>query len=263
MAGTDRRKQTPGSGPAIILVQPQLGENIGVAARAMANFGLGEMRLVRPRPPWPNERAVAAASGATAILDEAKLFDTLEEAVADLNLLIATTARERGQAKPVEGPRPTAERIGAVLASGMRAGVVFGRERVGLSNDEVALADRVLTFPVHPGFASLNLGQAVLLFGYEWWMASTDGALPFDMPLKSPPSSKDRVLALFAHLEGELDQTSFFRSPEKRAVMVRNLRNIILRLETCRRCTASSPRWWRAGTASCAGTARCWRRCRS
>lgn len=234
MAGTDHRKQVFSIGPAIVLVEPQLAENIGTVARAMANFGLSELRLVRPRPQLPSAKAEAAASGAVAILNEARLFDTVEQAIADLRLVVATTARERGQAKPVDSPKQTAVRIAERLSAGEAAGILFGRERTGLLNDEVSIADRVLTFPVNPGFASLNLGQAVLLFGYEWWMHTTGGALPFDMPNLSPHASKAEVLALFQHLEGELDETSFFRSPEKRAVMVRNLRNIVQRLEPTR-----------------------------
>lgn len=231
MAGTDHRKQVAGGGPAIILVEPQLAENIGTVARAMGNFGLAELRLVRPRPVLPDAKADAAATGAAPILHAAAVFDRIEDAIGDLNLLVATTARERGQAKPVDTPPETADRAAQCLADGGKAGILFGRERSGLLNDEIALADRVLTFPVNPGLASLNLSQAVLLFGYEWWRRCTGGALPFDMPRRSPPAARKEVLALFAHLEGELDDTGFFRSPEKRALMVRNLRNMILLLE--------------------------------
>src|SRR6201996_8310898 len=170
MSGTDKTKAGPDlAGPVVILVEPQLGENIGMAARAMGNFALTRMRIVKPRDGWPNIPAQRAAAGAEHILDRAELFDTVEAAVADLTLLFATTARAHDQAKPVVGPEGAAQEMVGHLAIGGGAGILFRRERSGLMNEEVALANRIITFPVNPGFASLNLAQAVLLMGYEWF----------------------------------------------------------------------------------------------
>lgn len=210
--------------PAIILVRPQLPENIGAAARAMANFALDDLRIVRPRVALPDGAATAAAVGAAPLLERARVFDTLEEAVADLTLLYATTARERGQVKPVETP---AEAVPYLRMAGGKTGVLFGPERTGLENDEIAVADRVLTFPVNPAFSSLNLAQAVLLFGSAWFQSE---GLPFDMPPRSPLAEKQHFQAFFAHLEGALDEAGFFNPPGKKPVMSRNLRNIFSRL---------------------------------
>src|ERR1700760_3769929 len=163
MSGTDKSKAGVDlAGPAVILVEPQLGENIGMAARAMGNFALTRLRIVKPRDGWPNVAAQRAAAGADHILDHAELFDTVEQAVADLTLLFATTARAHDQAKPVVGPEGAAVEMVAHVGAGGGAGIMFGRERSGLQNEEVALANRIITFPVNPGFASLNLAQAVL-----------------------------------------------------------------------------------------------------
>lgn len=225
---------TETNGPAVILVEPQLGENIGTVARAMANFGLKDLRLVRPRDGWPNEKAVAASSGATMVLDNVRLFDNLDEAIGDLSLLFATTARQHGQAKPVIGPREAAERIAPLAKSGARTGILFGRERNGLQSDEVALADAIITFPVNPAFSSFNLAQAVLLIAYEWFSLATSAALPYQAPEAGAPPAKAQMTAFFATLESELDRVAFFRPPEKRESMVINLRNIILRMTPSR-----------------------------
>ena len=204
-------------------------ENIGAAARAMMNFGLGDLRLVRPKAKFPSQKAIAMASGAVGVLEGARIFASVEEAVADLTLVFATTARERGQFKAVDGPADAARLMQAEGARGARAGVLFGRERTGLENDEIALADRVLTFPVNPKFRSLNLGQAVLLVGYEWFKL-TDGSLPFEMPPQTGPAEKQHLTAFFAHIEEALDRAGFFNPESRRPVMVRNLRNIFHRL---------------------------------
>ena len=217
------------SGPAIILVEPQMPENIGAASRAMTNFGLSDLRIVRPVARLPHPKATAMASGAVAVLENARVFDTVEAAVEGLTLLFATTARERGQAKPVDGPADAVALMRAEEARGARAGVLFGRERTGLENDEISLADRVLTFPVNPAFKSLNLSQAVLLVGYEWFRAQ-DGGLPFDMPSYSGPAEKQHLTAFFAHLEEALERAGFFNPEHRKSVMVRNLRNIFHRL---------------------------------
>src|SRR5207344_968810 len=211
-SGTDKTKTGVDlRGPVVILVEPQLGENIGMAARAMGNFGLSRLRLVNPRDGWPNIAAQRAAAGADHILEKVELFDTVQAAVADLDLLFATTARAHDQAKPVVAPEGAAREIVSHVAAGGGAGILFGRERAGLTNDEVALANRIVTFPVNPGFASLNLAQAVLLMGYEWFKLSTAGALPFVMPERSERASQHQMLAFFDNLVAELDKVEFLR----------------------------------------------------
>jgi tRNA/rRNA methyltransferase len=234
MSGSGTDKTKPGvdlAGPVVILVEPQLGENIGMAARAMGNFGLTRLRLVKPRDGWPSVQARRAASGADHILDRVELFDTVVEAVADCTLLFATTARAHDQAKPVVAPEAAAREIAGELEGGATVGILFGRERYGLQNEEVALADRIITFPVNPGFASLNLAQAVLLMGYEWFKLSTAGALPFAMPERSERASQHQMQAFFDNLVRELDAVEFLRPAEKRETMLVNLRNIFARME--------------------------------
>jgi len=231
-SGTDKTKTgITLAGPVVILVEPQLGENIGMAARAMGNFGLTRLRIVNPRDGWPNVSAQRAAAGADHILDHVELFDTVEQAVADCTLLFATTARAHDQAKPVVAPPAAAREIAADIAGGGTVGLLFGRERYGLQNEEVALANRIVTFPVNPGFASLNLAQAVLLIGYEWFRLSTQGALPFAMPERSERASQHQMQAFFDNLVRELDRVEFLRPAEKRETMLVNLRNIIARME--------------------------------
>ena len=231
-SGTDRTKSGVAlDGPVVILVEPQLGENIGMAARAMGNFALTRLRIVNPRDGWPNVSAQRAAAGADAILDRVELFDTVAQAVADLTLLFATTARAHDQAKPVAAPQAAAREIASGIAGGGNVGILFGRERYGLQNEEVALADRIITFPVNPGFASLNLAQAVLLMGYEWFKLSTEGALPFAMPERSERASQHQMQAFFDNLVRELDRVEFLRPAEKRETMLVNLRNIFSRME--------------------------------
>jgi tRNA/rRNA methyltransferase len=231
-AGTDKTRnwiETPG--PIIVLVEPQLGENIGAAARAMANFGLSRLRLIKPRDGWPNLQAQRSASGADRVLDDAVLFDTLESAIADCTLVLATTARAHDQAKPVIGPDEAAAFLAPHVAAGERVAVLFGRERYGLENAEVALADRIVTFPINPAFASLNLAQAVALVAYEWFKLASGGALPFTMPKKSELAGKEQVQAFFANLERQLDLIEYFRPEDKRATMLVNLRNIFARMQ--------------------------------
>ncbi len=231
-SGTDKTKAGYElAGPVIILVEPQLGENIGMAARAMGNFALTHLRIVNPRDGWPNVSAQRAAAGADHILEHVELFDTVEQAVADLDLLFATTARAHDQAKPVVPPPAAAREIADHIADGGKAGILFGRERYGLQNDEVARANRIVTFPVNPGFASLNLAQAVLLMGYEWFKLSTEGALPFAMPERSERASQHQMQAFFENLVRELDKVEFLRPAEKRDTMLVNLRNIFTRME--------------------------------
>jgi tRNA/rRNA methyltransferase len=234
-SGTDKTKTwVAAPGPIVILVEPQLGENIGTTARAMANFGLSRLRLIKPRDGWPNPRAYVAASGADRILDEAALYDTVEAAIADCTYVLAATARAHDQAKPVIGPEEAARVMAPRIAAGEAVGVVFGRERYGLENTEVALTDAIVTYPVNPAFASLNLAQAVLVIAYEWFKLVTAGALPFAMPQKSDPATKEQLFAFFENVERELDRVEFFRPAEKHETMMINLRNIFHRMQPSR-----------------------------
>ncbi|MGD9924607.1 MAG: TrmJ/YjtD family RNA methyltransferase [Pseudorhodoplanes sp.] len=231
-AGTDKtRHWVMEAAPAVILVEPQLGENIGAAARAMANFGLSELRLVNPRCGWPSREAAIMASGADRVLAGAALYATLADAIADCQLVIAATARSHDQAKPVMGADDAARLSVSRVAAGERVALVFGRERNGLENDEVGLADAILTLPVNPAFASLNLAQAVVIAGYEWFKLRSSGALPFAAPNRSPPAPKEQLLAFFGDLERELERIEYFRPHEKRGTMTVNMRNIFTRMQ--------------------------------
>jgi tRNA/rRNA methyltransferase len=230
-AGTDKTKhwvETPG--PVVVLVEPQLGENIGAAARVMANFGLARLRIVSPKQGWPNAKAQAMAAGADRVLDNAVLYDSFDAAIADCSFVIACTARAHDQAKPVVGAAAAAALMAPKIAGGQTVAIVFGRERNGLESDEVARADAVLTLPVNPAFASLNLAQAVAVAAYEWSKLAGGGALPFTMPEKSPPAPKQQLNAFFEDLERELDRIEFYRPHEKRGIMSTNLRNIFTRM---------------------------------
>jgi len=230
MSGTNSELKLITGGPVIVLVEPQLGENIGMVARAMANFGLSELRLVNPRDGWPSEKARAAASKADHVIDGAKVFDTLEEAISDLNFVYATTARERYGFKPVRSPVVAAQTLKARHDAGQKVGVLYGREKSGLSNEEVALADEIVTFPVNPAFASLNIAQAVLLMSYEWMKTSlaTDDHTPFQA-LDQQPATKDQLFGLYEHLEEALDARGFFRPAAKKPKMIDNLRAVLSR----------------------------------
>ena len=221
--------------PAIILVRPQLAVNIGTAARAMANFGLSDLRLVAPREGWPLPEtllatAEAAASGAAALLGRARIYDTARDAIGDLNAVFATTARERGQGKPVLGPGEAMIQAVQGVATDERSGILFGPERTGLDNDEIVLADAIVTFPVDPSYGSLNVAQAVLLMSYEWFRALNGDTLPFAPQERSPAARKEDVLSFFEFLEGELTTAGYFRPEDKAPIMRRNLRNILQRV---------------------------------
>jgi tRNA/rRNA methyltransferase len=228
--------------PAIVLVEPQLGENIGTAARAMANFALDDLRIVAPHEPWPNAKAVAASSGAHWVLDKARVFSDLREAVADLNYVFATTARARDMVKPVMLPETAVEETRRRQVEGQACGILFGRERWGLENDALSYADALVMVPVNPVFASLNLAQAVLLIGYEWFKSGDRKSLGrqtrFDGRSKegtphdgSRPANKAELYGFYEHLERELDESAFLQPPEKRPTMVRNVRNMFARME--------------------------------
>jgi tRNA/rRNA methyltransferase len=230
MAGTNSERQLLTEGPVIILVEPQMGENIGMVARAMANFGLAELRLVNPRDGWPNEKAQAAASKADHVIEGTKVYDTLEQALADLNFVYATTARERDGFKPVRSPVVAAETLRARFRAGEGTGILFGRERWGLTNEEVALADEIVTFPVNPAFASLNIAQAVLLMSYEWMQSGMEdvGAVPFQA-MGQTQSTKDQLFGLFDQLEDALDARGYFHPAGKKPKMIDNLRAVLSR----------------------------------
>lgn len=220
-----------GVSPAIILIEPQLEENIGTCARAMGNCGLGDLRLVRPRPDHLAERAINASSGAEAILHQATVYDTVEEATADLVHLYATTARRRDMMKRIATPRKAAEEMHAAYALTMpeASGVLFGRERTGLHNDDVAIAEAIIEVPLNPSFCSLNLAQAVLLIGYEWY--SGIDQTPNEQPAEraSPPASQDDLQGFYKHLEHELIDCGFLRHEDKRPGMIRSIRSIFSR----------------------------------
>ncbi len=216
----------------VILVAPQIGENIGMVARAMLNCGLTELRLVNPRESWPNDKARAAASGADVVINGARLFATTAGAVADLERVCATTARDRAMTKRVLTPRAAATELRSFLAAGGRGGLLFGPEAKGLHNDDVALADTIVHVPLNPGFSSLNLAMAVLLIAYEWWTAGEPAPDAVQtMPKETRPATKDELIGLFEHLEQELDACGFLRLPGKRPIMVRNLRNLFGRAD--------------------------------
>ena len=214
------------SPPAIVLVEPQLGGNIGAAARAMANFGLHDLRIVAPRDGWPNPEAWARASGAHGILETAGLFGTVAEAVADRQVVFATTARVRELPRPERTPR---QAVGALRADPLaRSAILFGAERAGLCNADLATAEAVIRVPTDPDFASINLAQAVLLLAYEWWLAGLGTESP-GLGFESELASRKDVAALAGHLERELDSVGYFHPPERRPSSVAQLHNVLFR----------------------------------
>src|SRR5262245_64427198 len=219
------------SAPVVVLVRPQLGENVGAAARAMLNFGLTDLRLVRPQCGWPNVKAVQAASGATEVLNRLRVFERVEDAMSDLQRLYATTARPRDLSKPVVTAAQAAREIRAALRQGERIGILFGPERTGLSNDDLIYADAVVSIPVNPDFFSLNLAQAVLLVAYEWFQSA--GAV-VERQAAQPVgrrAAKGELGQLLEHLIAELDRVDFFRAADRRASMSRALKLIGARAE--------------------------------
>lgn len=206
----------------IVLVRPQLGENIGKAARAMLNFGLTEMRLVEPRDGWPNPSAGPAAAGADVVLEQARIFPSLADAVADCAHVYATTVRKRGVSKPVLSPAEAAQDIRQ--ASG-RCALVFGPERSGLETDDVALTRAIVTVPINPEFGSLNLAQAVILLAYEWSKGAELEQPPAEDLL--PPAPQDELEGLIAHFEALLEPRDYFFPPSRAAATRRTLRNLL------------------------------------
>ena len=243
MAGTDhRQKRDFGPSPTVMLVNPQLGENIGMAARAMANFSLMDLVLVSPREGWDREKAESAASGAIETVKAAKVEPELAEALKPYQYVYATTARPRGMTKDVMTPEQASADMHRRTKDGQKIAILFGRERFGLTNDEVSLADMIISAPVNPAYASLNIAQAVLLVGYEWFkpLATTLGMETSELSaLEGPglqmpgtrPATKDELFGFFDHIEGELDTAGFFKTDDKRPHMIRNMRNLFARAQ--------------------------------
>jgi tRNA/rRNA methyltransferase len=243
MAGTDKTKnQVLGPAPIAVLVSPQLGENIGTAARAMANFGLHELRLVDPRDGWPNEKALTSSSGANWIIEKASVHESLDDCLKDVTYVYATTARPRGMIKEVITPEQAGDDMRARVARGEKVAILFGRERTGLSNEEISRADVIVTAPVNPAFASINIAQAVLLMSYEWYkdQAESLGQKTPELPaLEGPgmqtpdtrPATKEELFGFFDHLEHELDVAGFFKTEAKKPGMMINIRNIFGRAQ--------------------------------
>ena len=213
-------------GPAFILVKPQMGENIGAAARAMWNFGLDRMRLVAPRDGWPNQKAVAMASGAGRVIDNALLTETTAEAIGDLTYVFATTARNRDLTKEVLTPEQAMSQARKMIGQGAKVGVLFGPERAGLENEDIVQANALISVPVNPTFASLNLAQCVLLTAYEWRRQREDVADPEDISR----ATAIEVQKLQEQLEARLDAAGFFFPENKRNSMILNLRNMLSRM---------------------------------
>ena len=231
----------PGETPAVILVEPQLADNIGMVARAMANFGLDDLRLVAPRDGWPNEKARIAASGANYVIDDATAYPSLEASLGDLTYVIATTARQRPLKKPVLTPEEAVAALRERITRGERCGILFGRERNGLETSEVANCDALVMIPVNSRFASLNLAQAVLLLGYAWIRECGTGSLGRVTTYEAPISTglnlgsdrmaeKQELFGFLNHLESELDRHGFFNPVEKRPSVVQNLRTMFTRM---------------------------------
>ena len=213
--------------PAILLHAPQLGENIGAAARVMLNFGLTDLRLVKPRDGWPSAAAETMSAGALGQGVEAQVFETLEAAMAGLTFAIATTARPRGMEKPVFG---AVEAVQAIGAQAGQVGVLFGGEKSGLPNEAVALCDAILTYPVNPDFSSLNLAQAVGVFCHQWGAsAGLGGKFTGKGEGVDAPATREALIGMFEHFEAELERAGYFHPPEKTPVMVNNLRNALVR----------------------------------
>jgi tRNA/rRNA methyltransferase len=221
--------------PIILLIEPQLAENIGMVARAMANFALEELRIVVSPDQWPERRhmkkeAVQASSGAASLLENTQLFTDLRSALADIHKVYATTARSRDQMKQVFSAKEAILQINAHGGEEERTIIMFGRERSGLTNDEIALADAIISFPVNPAFSSLNLAQAVLLTGYEWYQAAVSASAPFHGEPRTLPATRKMLDSLFDYMESSLEEAGYY-PPAKKPIMARNMRDILQRAE--------------------------------
>jgi len=229
-----------GQTPAIILVKPQLADNIGMCARAMANFGMDSLKIINPRDGWPIERVRVAASGANYVIDDAEVFENVEDAVCDLNWLCATTARQRDLSKPVMTPAEAIAEMSLRISLGQKCGILFGPEASGLSSEDLETADALVMIPVNNAFASLNLAQAVLIMGYCWMLTREEKSLgrvtQNEKPVKTGsyrradiPATKQELIGFFEHLEAELDARGFFNPSHRRPAVVHNLRTLFTR----------------------------------
>jgi tRNA/rRNA methyltransferase len=216
--------------PVIILVRPQIGENIGMSARAAYNGELTQIRLVNPKEPWPNPKAVKSAAGAHVILDDVKVYDSLEDSLADLHFVLATSARPRDMTKFVYNAESAIKKLYEVIQQGHKVGIMFGPERTGLNNDDLSRADGLIEIPMNPDYTSLNLAQAVLILAYEWFKLKSQKPDIILSNSDTPFASKQEMIELFDHLEHELDASGFLRVEHKRPGMVRNIRNMFLRV---------------------------------
>lgn len=225
-------------GPAVVLVRPQMGENIGMAARAMLNCGLTDLRIVSPRDGWPNEKAQSASSGALAVIDNARVYPTLVEAVGDCTFVIGTTARDRDMVKPIFTPATAAKEISKADQNGPTSAIVFGPERTGLENDDLTVCDALLNIPLSPDYMSLNIAQAVLLTCYEWYQhyLQQSGQAAQDQPAIADDqlANKAETEYLLQHFEDALDEAGFFTAPDLRATVLRNLKNTFQRMRLSR-----------------------------
>jgi tRNA/rRNA methyltransferase len=222
--------------PVILLIRPQLVENIGTSARAMMNCNLSEMRIVNPRDPWPlvspqKERMAAASSGADEVLNNAKMFDDTPAALADLHVVYATTARPRDMIKEVVTPRQAITEIMGHIREGRKVGLMFGPERTGLTNEEIVCAEKIIQIPANPEFSSFNLAQGVLILAYEWLMANSTAPDRVMELGKTRPATREELFNFFDHLERDLEAGGFFTTPELKPTMVQNLRNVLTRAE--------------------------------
>ncbi|OFW98142.1 MAG: rRNA methyltransferase [Alphaproteobacteria bacterium RIFCSPHIGHO2_12_FULL_66_14] len=231
MGRASKGRATGATTPVIILVRPQLGENIGMTARAMLNCGLSTLRLVNPRDGWPNDKAQRAASGADVVLEKVEVFDSVAVAVADLERVVATTARNRELTQRILTPRRAAAEVRDWIGRGERVGILFGPERTGLENDDMVHADTALSIPVNPQFSSLNIAQAVLLVAYEWATAAEEVPAERMSDHSARPATKEELQNLFDHLERALDQSGFLRNKDMRPSMVLNLKALLQRAE--------------------------------
>ncbi|MGH1455217.1 MAG: RNA methyltransferase [Alphaproteobacteria bacterium] len=211
--------------PAIILCNPQMGENIGATARAMQNFGLNDLRIVNPRDGWPNEKAIKMSSGAFDTMPPPQIFEDLESAIANLHFTFATTARQRDMVKPTFTPEGAA--IESYKKANQKIGILFGAERSGLLNDEIIMAQAIINIPTNPNFSSLNLGQSVLLMAYEW--SKHAKAIKQSEAQKQNPATQKDIQGFLSRLKFDLDENNFFRSKDLKQTMIRNIENIFVR----------------------------------
>ncbi|AHA28167.1 RNA methyltransferase [Candidatus Liberibacter americanus] len=233
MSEYDKKKINSENAPVIILVDPQLAENIGMVARAMYNFGLTQLRLINPRDGWPSEKARSSSANADYVIDGVRVFPNLQEAIADLNFTYATTARNRNNFKSVVCPKEAAVILRNRVYADQKVGIVFGRERWGLTNEEISLSDAIISFPVNPNFPSLNISQAVLLMAWEW-MENCEFYLEKDVKDFGSPATKGELFSFLSYLENSLEERGYFRPVERKKKMLDDLRSVFILSEFTR-----------------------------